>query len=71
MVRVRQAFTHLDLTCRRGDELPDDHPLVGLAPHLFELPDPSPAPSPDPSVRIRGPLVNPPTIKARGRGAKE
>lgn len=33
---VAVPFTHFDLTCKKGDELPDDHPLVELAPHLFK-----------------------------------
>jgi hypothetical protein len=39
MATVAVPFTHFDLTCKKGDTLPDDHPLVALAPHLFE-PDP-------------------------------
>ena len=35
MATVAVAFTHFDLTCKKGDELPDDHELVELAPHLF------------------------------------
>lgn len=36
MAVVAVPFTHFDLECKKGDELPDDHPLVALAPHLFE-----------------------------------
>jgi hypothetical protein len=35
MATVAVPFIHFDLTCKKGDELPDDHPLVELAPHLF------------------------------------
>jgi hypothetical protein len=35
MATVAVPFTHFDLTCKKGDELPDDHELVELAPHLF------------------------------------
>jgi hypothetical protein len=38
MATVAVNFTHFDLTCKKGDTLPDDHPLVALAPHLFEQP---------------------------------
>ena len=38
MATVAVPFTHFDLTCSKGDELPDDHPPVALAPHLFEQP---------------------------------
>lgn len=36
MATVAVPFTHFDLTCKKGDEIPDDDPLVDLAPHLFE-----------------------------------
>ena len=36
MAIVAVPFTHFDLICKKGDELPDDHELVELAPHLFE-----------------------------------
>ena len=35
MAVVAVPFTHFHLTCKKGDELPDDHELVELAPHLF------------------------------------
>lgn len=57
MATVAVPFTHFDLTCKKGDELPDDHPLVDLAPHLFEQPDLTPEPK-HRSRRIRGPLVD-------------
>lgn len=38
MAIVAHNFTHFDLTCKKGDEIPDDDPLVALAPHLFEQP---------------------------------
>lgn len=46
MAIVAHAFTHFDLTCKKGDEIPDDDPLVALAPHLFEQPDPKQDKSP-------------------------
>lgn len=33
------SFTHFDLKVRKGDELPDDHPMVTARPDLF-TPDP-------------------------------
>lgn len=36
MATVARNFTHLDVTCKKGDVLPDDHPLVAAAPHLFQ-----------------------------------
>jgi hypothetical protein len=38
MATVAVPFTHFDLTCKKGDELPDDCELVELAPHLFVQP---------------------------------
>jgi hypothetical protein len=67
MAKALAAFTHFDLEVAAGEELPDDHELVALAPHLFEQP-PEPEPEPDgPPVRIRGPLATPskPTTKPR------
>jgi hypothetical protein len=43
MAVVAVDFTHFDLTCSAGDVLPDDHPLVALAPHLFAEGEPEPA----------------------------
>ncbi len=57
MAKAIIDFVHFDLEVAAGDELPDDHELVALAPHLFE-PPPEPEPEPDGEpVRIRGPLV--------------
>ena len=39
MAVVAVPFTHFDLTCKKGDTLPDDHELVAIAPHLFVQPD--------------------------------
>lgn len=59
MARALVDFVHFDLEVTAGDELPDDHELVTLAPHLFE-PPPEPEPDPDAEpVRIRGPLAEP------------
>lgn len=59
MARAIVDFVHFDLEVTAGDELPDDHELVTLAPHLFEQP-PEPEPDPDAEpVRIRGPLAEP------------
>ncbi len=57
MATVARGFTHFDRTFVKGYEVADDDPLVALAPHLFEQPDPEP----EPKVRhrrIRGPLVD-------------
>ena len=59
MVKTAVAFEHLGESFRKGDEVPDDHPLVELAPHLFVQPKPAPSPEPSTPARIRGPLVNP------------
>jgi hypothetical protein len=29
------SFTHFDLDVRKGDELPEDHPMVTARPDLF------------------------------------
>ena len=58
MATVAHAFIHFDRTFHKGDEVPDDDPLVALAPHLFEQPDPEPEHKPR-HTRIRGPLVEP------------
>jgi hypothetical protein len=58
-------FQHFGLVCKKGDTLPDDHPLVAKAPHLFVQPDPGPEPDPGRPVRHRGPLVKPPTTKKK------
>lgn len=33
-------FIHFDREYHKGDEVPDDDPLVALAPHLFADPKP-------------------------------
>jgi hypothetical protein len=38
MPKTAVAFTHLDETFAKGDEVADDHPLVEIAPHLFVQP---------------------------------
>lgn len=38
MAVVAHNFTHFNLTCKKGDVLPDDHELVTIAPHLFADP---------------------------------
>lgn len=58
MPKTLVAFEHLGESFRKGQDVPDDHPLVTSAPHLFP-PVPDPDPTPDPPVRIRGPLVTP------------
>lgn len=73
MAVVAVDFTHLDLVCAKGDELPDDHELVALAPHLFVQPDPTPE-TPAVPVRVRGPLVDQPATgktSARKAGARK
>jgi hypothetical protein len=42
MAVVARDFTHFDLSCKKGDELPDSHELVSLAPHLFVQPGDEP-----------------------------
>ena len=37
------SFTHFDLTVRRGDEFPKDHPMVVARPDLFAKQPPTPA----------------------------
>ena len=37
MAVVAVPFIHFDLECEAGDVLPDDHPLIAEAPHLFEV----------------------------------
>lgn len=59
MAKTCVAFEHLGEVFRKGAKVADDHPLVGLAPHLFVQPDPVADPDPEPPARIRGPLVNP------------
>ena len=43
------SFTHFDLTVKRGDQLPVDHPIVVARPDLF-TPDP---PTPPKAVKAR------------------
>ena len=38
MATVARDFTHFDRSFAKGDEIPDDDPLVDGAPHLFEAP---------------------------------
>jgi hypothetical protein len=40
MATVAVPFAHYDMECKKGDTLPDDHPLVAQAPHLFVTPKP-------------------------------
>ena len=42
MATVARDFTHFDRSFAKGDEVPDDDPLVTGAPHLFVQPDPEP-----------------------------
>lgn len=57
MATVAVDFIHLDLECKAGDVLPDDHELVALAPHLFVQPDDDPTASadttPTPAVKAK------------------
>jgi hypothetical protein len=53
MARALVSFIHNQFEFSEGDEVPDDHPMVGLAPHLFaEIPSPSFSP-PDPSTKTK------------------
>ena len=66
MATVAHNFTHFDRTHNKGDEIPDDDPLVTGAPHLFvQPPEPDPEPEPKEPVRHRGPLAEQPK-KAKG-----
>ena len=49
MAVVAVPFTHFDLTCAPGDVIPDDDPLVAIAPHLFDASLITPEP-PDPAA---------------------
>ena len=40
MATVAIAFTHFDRSFAKGDEVPDDDPLVAGASHLYEAPAP-------------------------------
>ena len=64
MATVAIAFTHFDRSFAKGDEVPDDDPLVAGASHLFVQPDPEPEPA-HRERRIRPP--QPETPKSRKR----
>jgi len=61
MAVVAVSFEHLGRSFTVGDVLPDDDPLVELAPHLFEHP-PLEISDPVEPARVRGPVVDWPPI---------